>query len=52
MGAKQMHSVQFEKAPPAADSPGAVQAPVRRGTEVSAGRRRARAHRRPATSAR
>ena len=40
MGAKQMHRTQMEKAPPGADSPGAVLSPVAGGTGVSAGRRR------------
>jgi short-subunit dehydrogenase len=39
MGAKQMHKTQMEKPPPSDDSPGAVRAPMREGTEVSAGRR-------------
>jgi short-subunit dehydrogenase len=39
MGARQMHKTQMEKPPPAADSPGAVRAPVERGTGVSGGRR-------------
>lgn len=39
MGAKQMHKTQMEKPPPAGDSPGAVRAPMREGTGVSAGRR-------------
>ena len=39
MGARQMHKTQMEKPPPAADSPGAVRAPVDRGTGVSGGRR-------------
>ncbi len=39
IGAKQMHKTQMERPPPATDSPGAVQTPMREGTEVSAGRR-------------
>lgn len=39
IGAKQMHKTQMERPPPAADSPGAVRAPVGRGTGVSGGRR-------------
>lgn len=39
LGAKQMHSEQMQKAPPAPDSPGAVQQPIAKGTEVQAGRR-------------
>jgi short-subunit dehydrogenase len=39
VGARQMHKTQMEKPPPAGDSPGAVRAPMREGTEVSAGRR-------------
>jgi NAD(P)-dependent dehydrogenase (short-subunit alcohol dehydrogenase family) len=39
MGARQMHKTQMEKPPPAGDSPGAVRAPMREGTGVSAGRR-------------
>jgi NAD(P)-dependent dehydrogenase (short-subunit alcohol dehydrogenase family) len=38
MAARQMHKTQMEKAPPAPDSPGAVRAPMREGTGVSAGR--------------
>lgn len=38
MGAKQMHKTQMEDPPPAGDSPGAVRAPMREGTEVSGGR--------------
>ncbi len=38
-GAKMMHRTQMEKAPPGADSPGAVKAPMPQGTGVSAGRR-------------
>jgi NAD(P)-dependent dehydrogenase (short-subunit alcohol dehydrogenase family) len=34
-----MHRTQMEKAPPAADSPNALRAPIPSGTEVSAGRR-------------
>jgi NAD(P)-dependent dehydrogenase (short-subunit alcohol dehydrogenase family) len=37
--ARQMHKTQYEKAPPAGDSPGAVRAPIPEGTGVSAGRR-------------
>src|SRR5262249_10143726 len=40
MGAKQMHKVQIESAPPASDTGGAVRAPMPAGTEVSAGRRK------------
>jgi short-subunit dehydrogenase len=39
MAAKQMHKTQYEKAPPAGDSPGAVHSPMATGTGVSAGRR-------------
>jgi hypothetical protein len=39
MGAKQLHKTQMEEPPPSADSPGAVRAPMRKGTGVSAGRR-------------
>lgn len=39
MGARQMHETQMERPPPAADSPGAVRAPVNRGTGISGGRR-------------
>ena len=39
MGARQMHKTQMEKPPPAADSPGAVRAPIDRGTGISGGRR-------------
>ena len=39
MGAKQTLKTQMEKAPPTSDSPGAVRAPMREGTGVSAGRR-------------
>jgi short-subunit dehydrogenase len=39
MGAKQMHRTQMEKPGPAADSPGAVRAPMPEGTGISAGRR-------------
>jgi short-subunit dehydrogenase len=39
MGAKQMHKTQMEKPEPAPDSPGAVRAPMRDGTGISAGRR-------------
>jgi short-subunit dehydrogenase len=39
LGARQMHKTQMEQPPPAGDSPGAVRAPMREGTEVSAGRR-------------
>jgi len=39
IGARQMHKTQMEKPPPAADSPGAVRAPIDRGTGVSGGRR-------------
>ncbi len=38
-GARQMHKTQIEEAPPAADSPGAVRAPIDRGTGISGGRR-------------
>jgi short-subunit dehydrogenase len=38
LGAKQMHSLQIEKAPPAGDSPGAVRSPSPVGRDVSAGR--------------
>jgi hypothetical protein len=38
IAARSMHKTQMEKAPPAADSPGAVRAPMREGTGVSAGR--------------
>ncbi len=41
IAAKQIHRTQMEQAPPAADSPGAVRAPIAEGTEVSAGRRQA-----------
>jgi hypothetical protein len=37
--ARQMHKTQFEEAPPAPETPGAVRAPIPEGTEVSAGRR-------------
>jgi short-subunit dehydrogenase len=36
--ARQMHETQMEKAPPAVDSPNALRAPTRTGTEVRAGR--------------
>jgi short-subunit dehydrogenase len=36
---KQLHKTQMEKPPPSEDSPGAVRAPMREGTGVSAGRR-------------
>jgi NAD(P)-dependent dehydrogenase (short-subunit alcohol dehydrogenase family) len=39
MEAKVMHRTQMEKAPPAPDSPNALRAPMRAGTEVRAGRR-------------
>jgi hypothetical protein len=39
---KSMQRVQVEKAPPGADSPGAVEHPMREGTEVSAGREHGR----------
>jgi short-subunit dehydrogenase len=39
--ASYMHKTQFETAPPAPDTPGAVRSPVDIGTEVSAGRRNA-----------
>jgi short-subunit dehydrogenase len=39
VGARQMHKAQMEKPPPTTDSPGAVRAPMREGTGVSAGRR-------------
>ena len=39
MGAREMHKTQMEKPPPSEDSPGAVRAPMREGTGVSAGRR-------------
>jgi short-subunit dehydrogenase len=39
MGGRQMHKTQMEKPPPADDTPGAVRAPMREGTGVSAGRR-------------
>jgi NAD(P)-dependent dehydrogenase (short-subunit alcohol dehydrogenase family) len=39
MGARQMHETQMEKPPRTTDSPGAVRAPMRKGTGVSAGRR-------------
>ena len=39
MGAKQMHKLQMEDAPPAADTRGAVQTPMNEGTSVSGGRR-------------
>lgn len=39
LSAKQMHKTQMEKPPPTPDSPGAVRAPMREGTGVSAGRR-------------
>jgi NAD(P)-dependent dehydrogenase (short-subunit alcohol dehydrogenase family) len=39
LSARMMHKTQIEDAPPAPDSPGAVRAPTRTGTEVSAGRR-------------
>jgi NAD(P)-dependent dehydrogenase (short-subunit alcohol dehydrogenase family) len=41
MTARQMHKTQMEQSPPAPDIPRAVQAPVSRGTGVSAGRRNA-----------
>jgi short-subunit dehydrogenase len=37
--ARIMHHTQMEKPPPAADTPGAVRAPIATGTEVSVGRR-------------
>jgi NAD(P)-dependent dehydrogenase (short-subunit alcohol dehydrogenase family) len=39
IASKQMHKTQYEKAPPAGDSPGAVRSPMAKGTGVSAGRR-------------
>jgi short-subunit dehydrogenase len=42
MGALQIHKTQMEKPPAAGDSPGAVRAPMRSGTEVDAKRREAR----------
>jgi short-subunit dehydrogenase len=39
MAARQMHKTQMEKPPTAPDSPGAVRAPVDRGTGISGGRR-------------
>jgi hypothetical protein len=39
LAARQMHKKQMEDAPAAPETPGAVRAPVSRGTEVSAGRR-------------
>jgi short-subunit dehydrogenase len=39
VGAKQMHKTQMEKPGPAADSPGAVRAPMPEGAGMSAGRR-------------
>jgi NAD(P)-dependent dehydrogenase (short-subunit alcohol dehydrogenase family) len=39
IAAKQVHKMQMEDAPPAADSPNALRRPMREGTEVSAGRR-------------
>jgi len=41
LAARQMHKTQMEQPPPAGDSPGAVRAPIPKGTEVSAGRRKA-----------
>jgi short-subunit dehydrogenase len=41
LAAKQLHRTQMERPPAAGPSPGAVQAPIQQGTEVSAGRRRA-----------
>ncbi len=41
LATKQIHRIQMENAPTAADSPGAVQAPTEEGTDVSAGRRKA-----------
>lgn len=40
MAGKQMHKTQFEKAPPGADTPGAVENTTPAGTGVSGGRRR------------
>jgi len=39
MGARPVHETQMEEPPPTTDSAGAVRAPMRKGTEVSAGRR-------------
>jgi short-subunit dehydrogenase len=39
IASKQIHKTQYEKAPPAGDSPGAVRSPLKEGTDVSAGRR-------------
>jgi len=39
MGARPVHKTQMEEPPPTTDSAGAVRAPMRKGTEVSAGRR-------------
>jgi short-subunit dehydrogenase len=39
MASKQIHKQQYEKAPVAGDTPGAVKAPIPAGTGVSAGRR-------------
>jgi short-subunit dehydrogenase len=39
IGARQMHKTQMQKPPPAADSPGAVRAPIREGTGVNGGHR-------------
>jgi len=38
LGAKRMHRLQYENAPSAADTSGAVRAPMPRGTDVSGGR--------------
>jgi short-subunit dehydrogenase len=42
LAAKQVHKAQMVDAPPAPDSPGAVQTPTEKGTGVSAGRRQER----------
>ncbi|MNC94716.1 short chain dehydrogenase [compost metagenome] len=39
IAAQQVHKMQMQDAPPAADSPNALRRPMREGTEVSAGRR-------------
>lgn len=39
IAARQVHEMQMEDAPPAADSPNALRRPMPEGTEVSAGRR-------------
>ena len=41
IAAKQIHRTQMENGPPAADSAGAVRAPIPEGRDVSAGRRKA-----------